>query len=308
MTSESAAGPDPSPEGRRCPDPDPVTISDVKPNTGRPARESSGAPAFAPRRPGEVYLTTTDGERLLAMHLPSGPRAAPGVGLVLAHGFTGSLRRPAVRAAAEGLAAHAGVLAFDFRGHGGSSGVSTLGDREVLDVEAAVTKLRELGYQRLVTCGFSMGASAVLRHAALYGGVQAVVAVSGTSRWFYRDTRPMRRVHWVIERRLGRLFARHALGTRVSPSGWDPVPESPVEVVGRISPIPLLIVHGDRDPYFPVEHAQSLAEAAGDPVELWVVPGFAHAETAATPELLDRIGRALPELLRRHKAPGGVAP
>jgi pimeloyl-ACP methyl ester carboxylesterase len=100
----------------------------------------------------------------------------------------------------------------------------------------------------------------------------------------------MRRAHWVIERRLGRLVGRVALRTRVAPDGWDPIPPAPHEVVSRISPTPLLVVHGDADRYFPLEHAEKLYAAAAEPKELWVEPGYGHAETAAGPELLARIG------------------
>jgi pimeloyl-ACP methyl ester carboxylesterase len=253
---------------------------------------------------GTLWLRTDDGERLAARHSTQQDwaqqdRARPecAVGVVVAHGFTGSIDKPGVRAVCAALAQHAGVLAFDFRGHGRSTGHSTLGDREIADLEAAVAAMRELGYQRIVTCGWSMGGSVVLRHAALVGGVDAVVSVSAVSRWFYRDTKPMRRLHWAIETRAGRLVTRRLLGTRVSSEGWPVVPESPVEVVGRISPIPLLLVHGDSDHYFPVEHPHALYDAAGEPKELWLVEGFGHAESAATPELLDRIGAHLPALL-----------
>lgn len=247
-----------------------------------------------------LTLGTADGERLAAVHVQraDGSRA---VGVVLAHGFTGSTRKPALRAVAAGLARHAGVLAFDFRGHGASTGHSTLGDLEVHDVDAAVVALREAGYERVVTCGWSMGATAVLRHAALHRGVDAVVSVSAVSRWYYRDTVPMRRLHWIVERPLGRVVARHLMGTRIAAAGWDPLPASPVEVAPLIAPIPLLLVHGDRDTYFPVEHPEALYAAAREPKELWLLEGFGHAETAATPELLDRIGRHLPVLLERSQ-------
>ncbi len=52
-----------------------------------------------------------------------------------------------------------------------------------------------------------MGGSVALRHAALRGGVDAVVSVSALSRWFVRDTVPMRRVHWLCETALGRATA-----------------------------------------------------------------------------------------------------
>ena len=57
--------------------------------------------------------------------------------------------------------------------------------------------------------------------------------------------------------------------------------------VPLIAPTPLLIVHGDRDPYFPIDHPRVLA-AAGD-AELWLEPGMGHAENAADEELLARL-------------------
>ena len=244
-----------------------------------------------------LELRTQDGERLAAVHVPGPAEPARPLAVVVAHGFTGSIDRPAVGAIVDALAKHAGVVAFDFRGHGRSTGQSTLGDKEVLDVEAAVRHARDLGYADVVTCGWSMGGSVVLRHTALVRDVDAVVSVSAVSRWFYRDTKPMRRLHWAVESRLGRLVARHAFRTRITAAGWDDVPESPVEVVGRIAPIPLLVVQGDADRDFPVEHPQALYAAANEPKELWLLEGFGHAENAATPELLDRIGSHLPTLL-----------
>jgi pimeloyl-ACP methyl ester carboxylesterase len=183
-----------------------------------------------------------------------------------------------------------GVITFDFRGHGRSGGMSTLGDREIRDVEVALGYARELGYQRIATVGFSMGASIVLRHAALVGGTGAVVSVSGPGWWYYRGTRPMRKVHWAVEHRLGRLVTRTLLNTRISNGRWDPVPLPPAEAAARITPTPLLIVHGDADGYLPVEHAERLYAAAREPKELWIEPGFGHAESGATPALLGRIG------------------
>jgi len=236
-------------------------------------------------------LRTADGVRLAATHLPH-----PGdVAVVVAHGFSGTHTKPWQARVANGLARHAGVVAFDFRGHGRSAGVSTLGELEVLDVEAAVAWARELGYARVVTCGWSMGGSCVIRHAALAGGVDAVVSVSATSRWRVRDTKPMRRLHWIVERRAGRVVGRTLLRTRLA-RAWDDEPESPVEVVGRVT-APLLLVHGDRDTYFTLEHPRALYAAANEPKELWLVPGFGHAESGVSDELLDRIGAHLPALL-----------
>ncbi|MFC9593120.1 alpha/beta hydrolase [Streptomyces sp. NPDC056944] len=239
-----------------------------------------------------AMLRTEDGVRIEAVYEPS-RASVTDTAVVLAHGFTGSADRPAVRRAARVLAERgAAVVTFSFRGHGRSGGRSTVGDREVLDLSAAVRWARELGHARVVTAGFSMGGSVVLRHAALERGTaaraDAVAAVSAPARWYYRGTAPMRRVHWVVTRPAGRLVGRYGFGTRIDSRAWDPVPLSPVEAVPLIAPTPLLIVHGDRDAYFPLDHPRMLA-AAGD-AELWLERGMGHAENAAGEELLARLG------------------
>ena len=270
-----------------------------------------------------MTLITADGVAIEAACEPRDAGAGPpgdAPAIVVAHGFTGSLDRPAVRRVARTLTRYGAVVTFSFRGHGRSGGRSTVGDREVLDLAAAVRWARTLGHRTVATVGFSMGGSVVLRHAALYrpqedapqpappstgapagaegraaGGTagahtDAVVAVSAAARWYYRGTPPMRRLHWVITRPVGRLVSRYGLRTRIHPRDWDPVPMPPVEAVPLIAPTPLLIVHGDRDPYFPLDHPRSLAAAAGGTAGLWIEPGLGHAENAVGDALLHRIG------------------
>jgi len=230
-------------------------------------------------------LVTQDGVPIDTVHLPGRRDLA----IVMAHGFTQSWQTPMVWKIAQRFNLAAGVVTFDFRGHGRSGGVSTVGDLEINDLDVAVHYARELGYQRIATVGFSMGGSVVLRQAGLRGGVDAVVSVSGPGRWYYRGTVPMRRVHFAVESRVGRLFARHFLQTRIASRGWDPVPMPPADAAARISPVPVLIVHGDKDVYFPAEHARQLYDSAREPKELWLIPGFGHAERATDDKLVDRI-------------------
>jgi pimeloyl-ACP methyl ester carboxylesterase len=238
-------------------------------------------------------LAAADGVRISARHDPPVDGSAPDLGFVVAHGFTGSWRRPGSRLIVTTLVETGGVVSFDFRGHGSSGGRSTVGDQEVLDLDAAVRWARHLGYRRLVPVGWSMGAGVAIRHAALHKGVDAVVAVSGPSRWFYRGTTPMRLLHRGVETRVGRGVLALGFRTRIRSVGWelggDPWPEPPDALVGRIAPAPLLVIHGDLDRYFPVEHARWLVEAARGPAELWLEPGFGHAEAGATPDLVRRI-------------------
>jgi fermentation-respiration switch protein FrsA (DUF1100 family) len=101
----------------------------------------------------------------------------------------------------------------------------------------------------------------------------------------------MRRVHFAVEHRLGRFVTRRWLKTRISPEGWKLIPVPPAEAAAQISPVPLLIVHGEKDHYFPPEHARQLYMAAKEPKDLWLIPDMGHAEAACGQQLVDRIGR-----------------
>jgi pimeloyl-ACP methyl ester carboxylesterase len=251
-------------------------------------------------------VLTADGERIsVAYDAASAPSAGAPV-FVVSHGFTGGWRRPDNRRIASALSAHGPVVSYDSRGHGRSSGVTTLGDAEVLDLDAAIGWARWLGATEVVTVGFSMGGSIVLRQAALCrpgtpAAPQAVVSVSAAGFWFYKGTPPMRLLHRAVGSAGGRGVLRIGFGTRVTSRPWEePYPLSPSESAAMIPPLPLLIVHGERDTYFPVEHARSLRDAAAagarergveDRTQDWLVADFAHAESGADAELVDRIGR-----------------
>ena len=236
-----------------------------------------------------VTLVTEDGVPIEAVHLPA-PNGPRDLAIVMAHGFTQSWQTPMVWKIAKRFNRTAGVVTFDFRGHGRSGGLSTLGDKEIHDLDVAVRYARQLGYSHVATVGFSMGGSVVLRQGGLIGCVDAVVSVSGPGHWFYRGTLPMRRVHFAAERRIGRLFAKYVLNTRISADGWptpDPLP--PADAAARISPVPVLIVHGDKDIFFPPAHGRELYDGAREPKELWLLPGFGHAERSTDESLVDRI-------------------
>jgi hypothetical protein len=87
------------------------------------------------------------------------------------------------------------------------------------------------------------------------------------------------------------------LRTRVAPS-LEGVPDSR-QVVGAIAPAFTIIVHDPGDHYFGEEHARALYGWAGEPKELWLVPGHGHGTDLLTPALTAR----LVDDLRRRLAP-----
>ena len=59
----------------------------------------------------------------------------------------------------------------------------------------------------------------------------------------------------------------------------------PEEVVDRISPRPLLLLHGDADVWVPLSEAQSLYEKAKEPKKLVVLPGVRHIDIYLDPAI-----------------------
>ena len=227
-----------------------------------PHRHDSTAHAFS----------TTDDIVLAGRHwLCAGrPRAA----VVLAHGFTATAHHPDVSEIAEALHANGlDVITYDARGHGASGGESTLGDAERHDVAAAVEAARERS-DRVVTVGASMGAIAVLRHAAGDPDLAGVVSVSCPSRWRL----PLNAVGilstLMTRTRLGRALASRFARVRIAARWTNPAP--PIDLVSSIR-APLALVHGRNDRFIGVRDAQELYASATGPRRLVLVDGMGHA-------------------------------
>lgn len=242
-------------------------------------------PPPQPQAPvGEPFsVTTLDGVPIAGVVILPPDRADTAV--VLCHGFLGSWRRSQNVALARTLAERYAVFLLDFRGHGDSEGLSTVGDREALDVHAVVSLARERGYHLVVGVGASMGAISVLREAARFRDVDGVVSISSPGRWSGHG-RVARMAGVLVTTGVGRAIARRAFKTNVYPEWtWSP---PPVEMAELIEP-PLLIVHGTNDRFIPKAQAQLLYARAKHPKRLLILPGFGHAELGYTPEFADML-------------------
>lgn len=221
-----------------------------------------------------VRFSSADGIGLVGRYLDRRAEAT----VVVCHGWPGN--KDDMRGLAEALADGGfNVLAFDFRSWGESAaGPVTLGHRETQDILGAVAFARaeHAGHpHRIGIFGLSMGGAASLTAAAACPEIEAVVADSSYSRldraiggvlrslWgpaapvFYAPTR------WAGERLIG-----------------TPMPDvAPVRAIERISPRPVLIIHGTRDWLVDVREARTLYHAAGGPKELWLVEGAGHGRT-----------------------------
>ncbi len=194
--------------------------------------------------------------------------------LVLCHGYQRSMEEPfslAVELRDRGFS----VLLFDFRGCGRSGGrFTTIGDFEPQDVLAAVAWLRgRLGPAVPIGVhGISMGGAIAISAGALCPEVGAVVTDSAFAH-----------LTGAVQHRFDSLrgvnLQMHKLTMRVAErmTGGRVARVRPVDLVDRIAPRPLLLIHGTDDGIVPYSHALELYAAAGEPKELWTLAGGTHA-------------------------------
>ncbi|MDQ6669827.1 MAG: alpha/beta fold hydrolase [Chloroflexota bacterium] len=201
----------------------------------------------------------------------------PAPAVVLCHGI-GTGRRECLPMALRFSAAGYNVLCFDFRAHGMSDGqFSSVGLHETDDVIGAVEYLKqrpEVDARRIGVVGFSMGAVATIQAAARCHDIAAVVADSAYASFLEAVRYSFRLVSRLPHFPVAPIAMRWAK--------WmvhvDPGLLRPVDVIGRITPRPILLTHGTLDEIVPVRHAYTLFKAAEEPKELWVVPEARHVE------------------------------
>ena len=242
--------------------------------------------------------TTDDAVTLHGVHL--GKRGD--VLLIFCHGLFSSMRQRRVPRFVESLSEHFDTIAFDFRGHGNSTGLCTFGRDEIRDLKAVVEYGQDLGYQAIVAIGASMGGATVLRTAGKHDDLDGVVTIGA-----FADAHLLQRLHtrltlrFVFETDVGQSLARWTRGARLS--DWE-VGQQPVEVGEHID-VPLLVIHGEWDPLVEPAHAFRIMDHAPEPKELVILPQGGHVMSNLDDGLRDLIVRwvsaeVLPRAIRKQ--------
>jgi dipeptidyl aminopeptidase/acylaminoacyl peptidase len=209
----------------------------------------------------EIELITEDNVSLSAWYTP--PKN--GAVILVAHGY-GASRTEHYHAL---FASHGyGVVAWDFRAHGKSGGeFSSLGYYEVLDAKAALDfALAQPSVEHIGAWGGSMGAVTMIRATAQYPEIEALVADSPFAT--LEDEMDLR-VPFPVMRSLIRFFAKRESGVTV-----DSV--RPLDDIARISPRPIFLIQGMGDGMVPLNSAERLYDAAGEPRQLWTENDVPH--------------------------------
>ncbi len=233
-----------------------------------------------------ISFESADGTRLAGWLLPGTRDQA----VVLLHGYRCD-RREVLPHADMLYGAGFTVLLFDFRNRGESAGdFVSLGFYERDDAQAAIDYLKsrsDVGTDGIGLLGISQGGATAILTAAVSEDVDAVVAEAS-----FRS----------LDSAIAQSFT-HFIGLPAFPfapitvwlaeqkAGIDSADIVPERIVGDISPRPLLVAHGLEDETISPADSEAIFAAAGEPKELWLIPGADHAKgaTAAGDEYRDRI-------------------
>ena len=244
----------------------------------QPQRVLVDTPARLGLRYEELPLRTADGIELFTWFLPA--RGTPQATVLFLHGNAENVSTHYASVAwmpAEGF----NVLALDYRGYGKSAGSPSLAGVQ-LDIDAALRALlerRDVDPQRIVLFGQSLGGALAIHYAARgahRGSLRAVVADSPFSD--YRGIVREKMAEFVL----------------TWPLQWLPLltvdnDYSPRAAVPEVSPMPLLLIHGENDAVVPPHHSRELHELAGEPKELWLAPAAGHIQALHDPALRRRL-------------------
>ncbi|MGY5872928.1 MAG: alpha/beta hydrolase [Candidatus Thorarchaeota archaeon] len=224
---------------------------------------------------------TVDGESLRG-HFVAPPGEGPFPGIVKFHGLPGSPDQ--VSGAATHLAKFGfAVLTFDFRGFRMSEGVFTLSG-QIEDAKNAITHLLESDLTLETWSGI---------YAASWGAAVAVCTLAQDKRtnaiclrapvydtlWFAESPMIRPSMEFIAENDPSQIrgiedpkIQDEYLHRMIA----DAKVHNPMNEISKISPRPLIIVHGTDDVGIPLAGVKRLYELAGEPKDLVVVEGADH--------------------------------
>ena len=193
-----------------------------------------------------------------------------------------------------------GVITYNSRARATSGGeYVTLGVREQGDLVSLVqyaARRSDVDPQRIGVLGISMGGATAILAAAQDRQILAVVDDSGFS-----DAPRVIAASFEHFIHLPAFpFAPVTVEIANLRAGINVNRVRPMDVIGHISPRPLLIIHEANDTVVPAENSLRNFAAAREPKQLWLVPGSGHgdAHTIVKAEYESKVTRFFEAALR----------
>lgn len=192
--------------------------------------------------------------------------------IIVCHGIRQNKDAPIFTKIAMGFEKDYDVINMDLRGHGESGGGCTLTALEVYDLKAVVDYARQ-NHHKVGVIGFSLAAATAVLETADYHNIDSLILVSPFTKITDVNLRFWRRsaISCIIEDirdsnqkvKMGNIFLDK---------------QNPIDLIDRLSPTPVLFLHGREDWVIDASQSQRLYERASEPKELIIFEDAGHAE------------------------------
>ena len=247
---------------------EPAKINDT---TSDLSKDAMPCPAGAVEGEPDRYVMTEDGKRIAFSHIKGGFSKV----VIVAHGFYTNKDTVLFRRMADAFSKEYDVIVFDFRGHGKSSDVFTWTALEQKDLRAITAFAKENNYAKIGVIGFSLGAAIALIEASCQKSIDSVIAVSSPADLGSINYHFWEKDMWAD---LMLNFGIKGRGKGVRPGSPSLQKIRPIDIVNKISPTPVLFIHGEKDWLVELSHSQLLFDGAKDPKALTIIKDGGHAE------------------------------
>lgn len=206
----------------------------------------------------DIHFTSADGTKLTGWFIPAQGKA---LGTVI-HYHGNAQNMTAHYSFVSWLPANGfNLFMFDYRGYGNSEGKPSR--RGVYEDSVAALKYiksrTDINQHKLIVFGQSIGGANAIDVVGR-NEFDGIVGVATESTFSSYKGVACDNAGWL------KPLAFCLIGNKLSPDRY----------VVNIAPIPLLIIHGTRDPIAPYKHAQRLYENAGEPKQLWTIENGGH--------------------------------
>jgi uncharacterized protein len=218
----------------------------------------------------DIYFHSADGTRLHGWFFPSQTRPVKGT-FVQFHGNAENISthfRSLVWVLEHGY--H--LFTVDYRGYGRSAGEVSI-EGALDDVLAAIVQTRKLAASEaggpLILYGQSLGGALLLYVVGTMDDRRDIAVVVADSAFasYQALAREKLASHWLT-------FLLQPLAYVLVSDRYAPAP-----VLAEISPLPLLVIHGERDEIIPVQHGQRIYDGAKFPKWFWKLEGVGHIQS-----------------------------
>lgn len=218
-----------------------------------------------PLQPEDVYFQSNDGVRLHGWYFKS-PSRQPARCVILQ--FHGNAQNLSTHFFSLYSAPQKGYdyFIFDYHGYGQSEGTPSP-EATVADGHAALRWLKARHPDRpIVVFGQSLGGAVALRTVLdLKNEIPVKLVVVDSTFSSYRSVARS-------------VLAHNWFTWPLQPLGWLLMSDAqaPAKDLHKLSPTPLIVIHGDRDPTVDFTHGERIFELAKEPKEFWRIPGGLH--------------------------------